>query len=188
MRIQRIFHLIVVTCFFACGGARSTPGATPTGTAAPNLVKHVDKLDIPPAIASIVAAPDRSDDDKKLDAGRHPAEMLAFFGVAPGVHIAELEAGLGYTTELVARAVVSKGIVYAENNKFVHEKFAATVGRSSGEASDDGRRALRSRARKSVPTRGRRSRRQRSSWTGPRTLISTRSMPSSSRRTRPTRS
>jgi len=63
MRIQRICHLIVVSCFFACGGARSMPSAAPTGAAptnrAPDLVKHVDKVDIPPTIASIVAAPDR---------------------------------------------------------------------------------------------------------------------------------
>jgi predicted methyltransferase len=129
MRIRSIFCLTVVTCLLACGGARSPSSAAPTGAAptspAPNLVKHVDNVDIPPAIASVVIAPDRSDDDKKLDAGRHPAETLALFGVVPGMRVAELEAGLGYTTELLARAVGSAGVVYAENNKFVLEKFAA---------------------------------------------------------------
>ena len=50
MKIQRIVHLIVVNCFFVCGSARSMPSAAPTGAAptnpAPDLVKHVVKVDI----------------------------------------------------------------------------------------------------------------------------------------------
>jgi predicted methyltransferase len=73
---------------------------------------------------AIVAAPDRSEADRALDAGRHPAEMLAFYGVSPGMHVADLGAGGGYTTELLARAVGPSGIVYGQNPKFVLEKFA----------------------------------------------------------------
>ena len=75
-------------------------------------------------IAAAVSAPDRSDDDKKLDAGRKPAEVLAFFGVAPGQHVGELFAGGGYTTELLARVVGDGGTVYAENTKEILDKFA----------------------------------------------------------------
>lgn len=60
-------------------------------------------------------APDRDDDDKKMDAGRHPKEMLAFFGIAPGMKVADLGAGRGYTSELLARTVGDGGKVYAEN-------------------------------------------------------------------------
>ena len=42
--------------------------------------------------------------DRALDAGRHPAETLAFFRVRPGQRVAELFAGGGYTAELLARA------------------------------------------------------------------------------------
>jgi predicted methyltransferase len=80
---------------------------------------------VPDAVRAIVAAPDRSEADRALDAGRHPAEMLAFFRVAPGMKVAELGAGGGYTTELLARAVGPTGVVYAQNSKFVLEKFAA---------------------------------------------------------------
>jgi predicted methyltransferase len=73
----------------------------------------------PPAIAAIVAAPDRSADDRALDGGRHPGEMLAFFGIAPGMKVAELGAGTGYTSELLARAVGPTGKVFAQNNAFV---------------------------------------------------------------------
>jgi predicted methyltransferase len=77
-----------------------------------------------PDSRAIVAAPDRSEADRALDAGRHPAEMLAFFRVAPGMKVAELGAGGGYTTELLARAVGTRGVVYAQNSKFILERFA----------------------------------------------------------------
>ena len=63
-------------------------------------------LAVPPALQAIVdARRPRRDEDKKLDAGRHPAELLAFLGLKPGERVAELGAGGGYTTELLARAV-----------------------------------------------------------------------------------
>lgn len=71
-----------------------------------------------------VAASDRSDADRALDEGRHPAEMLEFFGIEPGMKVAELGAGGGYTAELLARAVGPKGKVYGENPKFLLELFA----------------------------------------------------------------
>lgn len=76
------------------------------------------------AIRSALAAEDRSPDDKALDAGRHPAEILGFFGIAPAAKVAELGAGGGYTTELVARVVGPHGAVYGQNSKFVLERFA----------------------------------------------------------------
>ena len=82
-------------------------------------------VSVPDAVRAIVAAPDRSEADRALDAGRHPAEMLAFFGVAPRMKVAELGAGGGYTAELLARAVGPTGVVYAQNSKFILERFAA---------------------------------------------------------------
>ena len=74
--------------------------------------------------ASVVDAPDRSAGDRALDAGRKPAELLAFAGVRPGMHIAELGAGGGYTTELLARAVGPTGTVYGQNNRLILDRFA----------------------------------------------------------------
>ena len=62
-----------------------------------------------------VTAPDREDADKLLDAGRRPEEMLAFFGIGPGMRVAELCAGRGYTSELLARVTGDHGKVFAEN-------------------------------------------------------------------------
>ena len=84
----------------------------------------VAKVDVSPSIRAIVDAPDRSAEDRALDGGRHPAEMLAFFGIKPGMKVAELGAGGGYTSELLARAVGPTGVVYGQNSRFLLERFA----------------------------------------------------------------
>jgi len=70
------------------------------------------------AIKNAVNAPDRSAADKELDAGRQPGQMLAFFGIAPGMQVADLFAGGGYTTELLSRVVGPNGKVYSQNGPF----------------------------------------------------------------------
>src|SRR3989442_7838352 len=79
---------------------------------------------VPAAVRAAVDAPDRSADDRALDAGRQPARMLAFFGIRPGARVAELGAGGGYTTELLARVVGPQGHVYGQNSPFLLERFA----------------------------------------------------------------
>ena len=73
---------------------------------------------------ALVNAPDRTEADRALDPGRHPAELLAFFGVRPGMRVAELGAGGGYTTELLARAVQPNGTVYGQNSPLMLQRFA----------------------------------------------------------------
>jgi predicted methyltransferase len=80
--------------------------------------------EIPPAVSAAVAAPDRSADDRALDAGRKPAELFAFLGIGPGMRVAELGAGGGYTAELLARVVGPTGRVYGQNSAFLLERFA----------------------------------------------------------------
>jgi predicted methyltransferase len=72
---------------------------------------------------AVVTAADRSPEDRALDAGRKPAELLAFLGIRPGWLVADLGAGGGYTTELLRRAVGSEGVVYGQNSKLLLEQF-----------------------------------------------------------------
>jgi predicted methyltransferase len=71
-----------------------------------------------------VDASDRSPEDRALDAGRKPKELLSFCGITPGTQVAELGAGGGYTAELVARIVGPTGKVYGQNIKLFLERFA----------------------------------------------------------------
>ena len=104
--------LFVATLLCACSATPGKPVETPKPVAAPS------------PIDAAIAAPDRDAEDKALDAGRKPAEVLAFFGVAPGMRIGELFSGRGYTTELLARVVGEKGSVFGQNSKVILEKFA----------------------------------------------------------------
>jgi len=77
----------------------------------------------PDAIKALLAASDRTDADRKTDEKRHPDQLLAFFGVGEGMHVADLGSGTGYTTELLARAVGANGKVYAQNDPDLVKKF-----------------------------------------------------------------
>lgn len=72
---------------------------------------------------AIVAEPDRSDDDRKTDQRRRPAQMLAFAGVSAGMKVLDMSAGAGYSTELLARAVGPSGVVYAQDSAAMIERF-----------------------------------------------------------------
>ncbi len=74
--------------------------------------------EVPAPIRAAVSASDRPAEDKELDAGRQPAQMLAFFGIEPGMKVADLWAGGGYTTELLARVVGPTGKVYSQEPVF----------------------------------------------------------------------
>ena len=69
----------------------------------------------PPDYRALIASLDRSDPDREIDARRKPEELLAFTGVRPGMKVLDIGAGGGYTTELLARAVGPRGIVYGHN-------------------------------------------------------------------------
>ena len=96
------------------------PAAAPPAAAA----AAAGTVAVSPAARAVVDAPDRSDADRAIDVGRHPAELLSFFAIGPGMKVAELGAGGGYTAELLVRAVGPAGVVYGQNNKFIIDRFA----------------------------------------------------------------
>ena len=109
-----LLHVVVAVLVLAAAGCvKKTKIRPPTAP--------YDNLD---TARVIIDAPDRSVEDRALDAGRRPAELLAFVGAKPGMRVAEIGAGYGYTTELLARAVAPNGVVYGQNNRFILERFA----------------------------------------------------------------
>ena len=83
--------------------------------ATPLLAKPAAMAARPAPIAAWLADPLRSDDMRKLDEGRKPADVLAFAGVKPGQTVLDFFAGSGYYSFLLARAVGPKGMVFAAN-------------------------------------------------------------------------
>ena len=100
------------------------PPAPPEPPPPPPPPAYEPSADVPQPIRDAVAATDRSDKDRALDAGRKPGEVLAFFKLAPGQRVGELFAATGYTTELMARVVGDSGKVYAQNTKEIMDRFA----------------------------------------------------------------
>ena len=79
----------VLACLLTLSAVVATPAAT-SKTA--------------PDYAAIVATPDRSDADRKLDTNRAPAQWLAFIGAKPGMKILDIFAVYGWKAEQLARA------------------------------------------------------------------------------------
>jgi len=86
--------------FAALGGAALTMAVLPAAAA-------------PAWLDKAVAAPGRPADARALDAGRKPAEVLAFLGLKPGMAAADIMTGSGYWAELLVNAVGPKGKVTA---------------------------------------------------------------------------
>jgi predicted methyltransferase len=63
---------------------------------------------------NVIASPVRTDQDRRMDAARHPAEFLPFTQAMPGMQVLDVAAGGGYTTQLLALAVGPAGTVWAQ--------------------------------------------------------------------------
>jgi predicted methyltransferase len=66
---------------------------------------------------SVIASPIRTDQDRRMDAARHPAEFLPFAQVKPGMQVLDVSAGAGYTSQLLALAVGPTGSVWAQRSQ-----------------------------------------------------------------------
>lgn len=112
-----IAPLTLAVFLTACGQQDSAPAPETPLPAEPEVSIYVAALDS----ASRPAA------DRERDAGRHPAEVLEFFGIQPGATVLEMFAGGGYYTEMLANVVGESGKVVAHMNtpllKFSGEAF-----------------------------------------------------------------
>lgn len=112
----------------ACGPKKEA--AAPADNTAADESAMSEKAPAPTGVdydavaAAAVADPGRPEDDRENDMTRKPDSTLAFMEVAPGDHVFELEAGGGYYTELLSRAVGPDGSVVMQNP----ESFLKFVG------------------------------------------------------------
>lgn len=68
------------------------------------------------AITAVLAAPERSAEDRARDAREKPEVVLPLLGLAPGMRVIDVFAGGGYYAEVAARVVGPSGAVYLHNN------------------------------------------------------------------------
>lgn len=66
---------------------------------------------------TVIASPIRTDQDRRMDAARHPAEFLPFTHVKPGMQVLDVAAGAGYTSQLMALSVGPTGMLWAQRTQ-----------------------------------------------------------------------
>jgi len=82
------------------------------------------EIEVPEHIRRAVVDPDRPAEDRERDADRRPGELLTTIGIEPGMRVADLMAGRGYYTEILAGVVGPEGTVVCQNSPYVVERFA----------------------------------------------------------------
>lgn len=107
--MKSLVALIPLLALAACAGAPA-PAVAPPSTA---------PVAAPLDLRAALAAPARAATDRARDAGRRPADVVAFLGIGPGMQVIDLIAAGGYYTEVLSLAVGPKGTVYAQNPPFV---------------------------------------------------------------------
>ncbi len=81
----------------------------------------------PANVAAAVADTTRPAEERALDAGRKPVEVLRFLGLETGDRVLDVMTGSGYYAELIAKAVGPKGSVVAlEPPVFLSDKGKAS--------------------------------------------------------------
>ena len=97
------FVASIVALPFLVYGCSTTPADDP------NVAAALSK--------SVIESPIRTDQDRRMDAARHPAEFIPFTQVKPGMKVLDVAAGGGYTSQLMALAVGPTGMVWAQREQ-----------------------------------------------------------------------
>jgi predicted methyltransferase len=137
-RLIHVAHVAAALLLAACASGQKDaaepspePAATPTEVAPASPEPAApSEAEIEQALRAAIDTEQRPADDRARDAARKPYEVLRFFEIRPGMHVADLGAGGGYMSEILARAVGPQGRVYVQNSPLVIERFA---GKALGE-------------------------------------------------------
>lgn len=75
-------------------------------------------------LSAALAHSNRPPVDKLRDQYRKPAQLLEFYGVKPGMNVADMMTGGGYYAEILSRYLGPKAKIYAQNNSIALKRFA----------------------------------------------------------------
>ena len=100
---MRDYRMALITCLFtaACASAPGGSGSAPDATALESTG--------PIELATVLSGSWRDESDRARDRMRHPAEVLAFFGLEPGMTVVEISPGAGWYTKILAPYVHRTG-------------------------------------------------------------------------------
>lgn len=80
-------------------------------------------LKVPDTLKAALSNPRRATEDLKRDQFRKPGETMVFYGIKPGMKVAELMTAAGYFTGVLAETVGETGQVYGQNSTWLRERF-----------------------------------------------------------------
>lgn len=128
-----LISLLLFSCLAACGEKKSGPN--PADAAQPlEIVEDAPKYPSEPAAPDFeaiarnaVMANDRPKADLEDDPLRRPMKVISFMEAEPGMTILELEAGAGYYTEILSRAVGETGKVWMQNPAFFDNRLGDEI-------------------------------------------------------------
>lgn len=103
--------LVTSLCLAGCSPAPESASPVTPQTETPTAAQATAN-----PVQEAVAHPGRSDADRAADATRKPDQVLAFFGIEPGMTVLDMFSGGGYYTELLSYLVGPGGRVHAHNN------------------------------------------------------------------------
>ena len=119
MSDKQLTALLAAALFAIAGCGRSAPEAPaePAAAPAPQAAPAAEPAAM--SLADRLSGDLRSEEDRARDAGRKPAEVLAFLGVRPGMNVIDLMAAGGWYSEVLSIAVGDEGSVAAQNPPFM---------------------------------------------------------------------
>lgn len=109
--------ILTASVFAACSGGSEPEQAAQEEPAAEAITEAPAAHDL----TSLLASDARSEADRARDAGRKPAEVIAYLGIEPGMSVIDIFAAGGYYTEVLSLAVGPEGHVAAQNPAFILE-------------------------------------------------------------------
>ena len=121
-----VLALALLVLAAACGGAAEEPAASPESTPEAAVVEvggETGSLD-----ASALADATRPADEVAQDPYRKPLELYGFFGVEPGMAVADVWPGAGYNMHLLSRFVGDEGSVHAIMGFYAEGQYATLEG------------------------------------------------------------
>ena len=107
--VLRHYSVMPVVRLIAAGCAAALVAGCATTTPPENPQAAAERY------RSVIASPIRTDQDRQMDAVRHPAEFLPFTQAKPGMEVLDVATGGGYTSQLLALAVAPGGMLWAQS-------------------------------------------------------------------------
>jgi predicted methyltransferase len=90
-------------------------------------------------LSASLASESRAQADRDRDAGRKPAEVIAFVGIEPGMSVIDIMAATGYYTEVLSLAVGPDGHVASQNTARFLQMRDGAIGKALDERLADDR-------------------------------------------------